>query len=129
MSRFFPFQAGLMSYDLNFWRYEDESAAHDHQAVYERLSDGEFVENLREIPVDEIMNRITEVFSALGWTTEDEETWEGESGAFQIDISPQFLRFDCYGMDGEAMNQLIEIGTGFGLPLYDPQVYTRFGLN
>jgi hypothetical protein len=59
----------------------------------------------------------------------DEETWEGESGAFQIDITPRFLRFDCYGMDGAAMNRLIEIGKEFGLPLYDPQVYTRFGLN
>jgi hypothetical protein len=118
-----------MSYDLNFWQYEDESAAADHQAVYERLSDGEFVEGLGEIPVDEILGRITEVFSAIGWTTDDEETWEGESGAFQIDITPQFLRFDCYGMDGDDMNRLIDIGGEFGLPLYDPQISTRFGLN
>ena len=118
-----------MSYDLNFWRYEDESAANDHQAVYERLSDGEFVEGLREISVNEILDRIAKVFSALGWTSEDEETWESEDGAFQIDITPQFLRFDCYGMNGDDMNRLIEIGNQFGLPLYDPQVSTRFKLN
>ena len=118
-----------MSYDLNFWKYEDESAANDHQAVYERLSGGEFVEGLREIPVDKIMDRITEVFSALGWTTEDEETWEGENGAFQIDITPQYLRVDCYGIDGDDMNRLIDIGIEFGMPLYDPQISTRFSLS
>ena len=115
-----------MSYDLNFWRYENESAANDHQSVYERLSDGEFVEGLREIPADAIIERIYKVFSALGWANEDEETWESDDGAFQIDITPQFLRFDCYGMDGDDMNRLIEIGSELGLTLYDPQVGERF---
>jgi hypothetical protein len=116
-----------MSYDLNFWKYEDESAANDHQAIYERLSDGEFVEGLREIPVDEILEKITRVFSAAGWTKIDEESWEGGNGAFQINITPQFLRFDCYGMmDDEEFIYLIEIGNEFGLPLYDPQISKRF---
>ena len=118
-----------MSYDLNFWSYEDESAGADHRAVYERLAGGEFVEGLHEIPVDEILDRIAEVFSALGWTTEFENDWQSNNGAFQIYTTPQFLRFDCYGMNGEDMNYLIEIGNQFGLPLYDPQISTRFGLN
>ena len=118
-----------MSYDLNFWRYEHESAAHDHQAVYERLSGGEFVEGLREIPVAEILKKIAQVFTALGWTSESANDWEGEDGAFQIYVTPQFLRFDCYGMNGEDMNRLIEIGGEFGLPLYDPQITARFGSN
>jgi hypothetical protein len=115
-----------MSYDLNFWRYEDETAAYDHQAVYERLSNGEFVEALREIPADAIIGRISEVFAAPDWATEDEETWESNDGAFQVYITPQLLRFDCYGTNGDDMNRLIDIGIEFGLPLYDPQVGERF---
>jgi len=118
-----------MSYDLNFWKYKDESAANNHQAIYERLSNGEFVEGLSEIPVNEILERITEVFTALGWTSEDEETWEGESGAFQIYTTPQFLRFDCYGMESEEFKYLIDIGNEFELPLYDPQILKRFNPN
>lgn len=117
-----------MSYDLNFWKYEKESSSNNHQAVYEQLSNGEFVEGLEVIPIKDILKNLREVFSTLGWTQVDEETWEGESGSFQIYTTPQFFRVDCYGIEGEDMNHLIDIAQEFGLPLYDPQISKRFDI-
>jgi hypothetical protein len=113
-----------MRYDLNFWKYEKESSSNNHQAIYERLSNGEFVEGLKIIPIEDILKKINEVFSALGWIPLDEETWESESGAFQIYTTPQFFRIDYYGAD-EDMEHLINITHEFGLPLYDPQTSKR----
>ncbi len=115
-----------MSYDLDFWLYEDESARHDHLGVYERLSDGETVEGVREIPVARILERLASVCSAAGWTSQHRGIWEGRRGSFQVYTTAQLFRVDCYGMQGEDMNVLIDIALEFGLPLYDPQVGERF---
>ena len=115
-----------MSYDLDFWQYETARPMADHHAVYERLSEGEFVAGLRTIPIDAILAKLDGVFSSLGWTKLDETNWEGQAGAFQIFTTPQFLRIDCYGMNGEDMNRVIDLASGFGLPLYDPQVGKRY---
>ena len=116
-----------MSYDLDFWQYENELPAADHQAVYERLSNGESIAGLRNIPVADILARLNSVFSSQGWTQLDATTWEGKTGAFQIFTTPQFFRVDCHGMDGEDMNRLIDLAAEFNLPLYDPQVGKRYG--
>ena len=117
-----------MSYDLNFWKYESNSPSNDHQSVYLRLSNGERVEGLANIPIDDILRRIEETFSSQGWTSLDSKsTWESAKGAFQVFTTPQFFRVDCYGMRGEDMNCFINIASEFGLPLYDPQVGKRFG--
>lgn len=113
-----------MSYDLSFWKYKKESSSNNHQIVYERLSNGEFVEDLEEIPIEDILKRIQETFSTLGWTQADEETWEGESASFQIYTTPQFFRVDCYGTH-EDLEHLIDITDEFGVPLYDPQTFRR----
>lgn len=115
-----------MSYDLDFWRYADESMLNDHQAIYERLSDGEHVAGVAEIPIQEVLRRTADVFTELGWNAVDEETWESERGNFQIFSTSQFFRVDCYGMNGDDMNLFIDIASEFGLILYDPQVRERF---
>ena len=115
-----------MSYDLNFWKYADERSSSNHQNLYELLSDGQFVEGLLEIPVEAIVSRISQVFLAEGWTTIDQTSWERGIGMFQLFTTPQFIRVDCYGMDGDGMNRFIDIAAEFKLPLYDPQVSTRF---
>ena len=115
-----------MSYDLNFWKYADERLSSNHQEVYELLSDGQFVEGLLEIPVEAIVTRINQVFMASGWSTVDETSWEGEIGAFQLLTTPQFISVDCYGMDRDGINRIIEIASEFKLPLYDPQLGKRF---
>ncbi|WP_111412020.1 hypothetical protein [Billgrantia lactosivorans] len=117
-----------MSYDLNFWKYNDGIAL-EHQVVYERLSDGKHVEGLEELPIGAMLERLKDLF-ADGWRQVDETTWENERrGAFQIFTTPQFFRVDCYGMRGEDMNRLIDLGAEFGCPLYDPQAGVRFDGN
>jgi hypothetical protein len=113
-----------MSYDLNFWKQQPGSIL-DPQGVYERLSEGERVEGLEELPINRIMARIAETFTE-GWERLDPENWESSQGSFQVSTTPQSLRVDCYGLTGEVMNLFIEIGQEFGCPLYDPQTGVRF---
>jgi hypothetical protein len=113
-----------MSYDLNFWRYKP-GVSLDHQSVYDRLCDGVAIDGLEDLPIDQMARRVREVFS--DWQRLDEVTFEGgERGSFQLYLTPQLFRVDCYGMDGEDMNRLIDLAQEFHCPLYDPQVGQRY---
>jgi hypothetical protein len=114
-----------MSYDLGFWKQYPGSTL-DPQGVYERLSDGESVEGLEDLPTDRILGRIAETF-AEGWERLDPTNWESSQGSFQVSTTPQGFRIDCYGIAGEVMNLFLEIGQEFGCRLYDPQTGVRFG--
>lgn len=118
-----------MSYDLNFWRYK-KGACLDNQEVYEKCSDGYLVAGLDNLPVDVILKDIQTEF--LDWRMENghlEYENPDENGAFQIFYTPQFIRFDCYGMIGDNMNRIIEIMSFYNCPLYDPQVEKRYDGN
>ncbi len=116
-----------MSMDFNFWKYK-KGAAHDNNRVYElACCDGKIMEELESLPIDEIMKKITSVFS--DWTALDENHYENEKegkGSFEIFTTSQIVRFDCYGMQEVDMNALMDILIDFGCPLYDPQIETRF---
>lgn len=115
-----------MSMDLNFWRYK-ENTVHDHEAVYQTACcDGDTMEELEVLPVDEILKKVAVTFS--DWTVQEGcKDFEKEGhGAFQIFTTSQIVRFDCYGMKEIDMNSLMDILIGFGCPLYDPQISTRF---
>jgi hypothetical protein len=113
-----------MSYDLSFWK-QRTSVTLDPQSVYERLSNGEAVDGLEDLPVDQITARIAEEFSD-GWDRLEPANWESGEGAFQVSTTPQSFRVDCSGLEGEDMNRFIDIGLEFGCPLYDPQTGVRF---
>lgn len=114
-----------MSYDLNFWKYQSEIYL-DSQTTYASLCDGERVEGLEDLPIEEMLDRL-KVFFSDGWAQTEELNWEATSrGAFQVSTTPQMFRVDCYGMSDDDMNRFIDLGTEFGCPLYDPQVGTRF---
>ncbi len=114
-----------MGYDLNFWRYK-KGISLNHQEVYEKCSDEETVEGLEELPYDAILKDISEEFA--GWKTENITDFENHDGkgAFVIMYTNQFFRFDCYGMEGEDMNRIIDIMHRYQCPLYDPQVTKRY---
>lgn len=114
-----------MGMDLNFWKYKEE-ATHNNNRIYElACCDGKTVEDLESLPIDEILKRISSVFS--DWTTLDKNHYEKEdSGAFEIFTTSQIVRFDCYDMQEDDMNSLMDILIDFGCPLYDPQISTRF---
>jgi hypothetical protein len=114
-----------VSYDLNFWKY-CQGVDLEHQAVYERLSDGEHVDGLEDLPIATIRAEIAEAFRE-GWEQLDADTWESsDSGMFQLFTTPQFFRVDCYGMDGEIMNRFTDVLAAHGAPLFDPQIGRRF---
>ncbi len=114
-----------MSYNLNFWKYKEE-AAHDDQKIYElACCDGETAETLENLPIEEILKKISDTFS--DWTKLSNNQYEKEGkGAFEIFTTSQIVRFDCYGMQESDMNALMDILIDFGCPLYDSQISERF---
>lgn len=115
-----------MSMDLDFWKYKD-GAAHDNTAVYETACcDGELMDELESLPIDEILKKVAAAFS--DWTVHDDGKGydNAEQGAFRIFTTSQIVRFDCYGMRESDMNSLMDIMISFGCPLYDPQISERF---
>lgn len=113
-----------MSYDLSFWKFRAGTSG-NHRAVYDQLVEGQRVEALEELPIDRIRAEIAEAFTE-GWTQLDPDTWEGSKGTFQVFTTRQYVRIDCYGMDGEDMNRFIDILDHYGCPLYDPQTEQRY---
>ena len=115
-----------MSADYNFWKYK-KGVPHNDQRVYAALSDGETLEELQELPVEKIRERIQEVFSGWDWLDKDNCENPTGSGSFELFTTPQFVRFDCYSMSEQSINLFLDILTEeFGCPLYDPQISTRF---
>ena len=58
-----------MSMDLNFWKYK-KNTAHDHATVYQTACcDGEVMEVLEILPIDDILKKVTTTFS--DWTIQD----------------------------------------------------------
>lgn len=112
-------------YELIFWKYLEEVYL-NHQEVYEALDDETAIEGLEELPVQVILNRIASVFSK--WEKVDENSWKNNSGpgAFQVLTTPQSIQIDCYGTEGKAMDQLVNIMEEYKCPLYDPQVPMRY---
>ncbi len=119
-----------MSYVLAFWKQPSRPV--EPQAVYERLNDGEHVGEVDDLPVDQIVQRLLEVFvgAEISPPTPDLPfhvfDWEGPSGALQGDLTRQSLIVSAYGFPQDDMNRLIDVAREFGAVLYDPQVGERF---
>lgn len=114
-----------MSYDLDFWKYQD-GVYLDNQTVYEKACcDGDRVEGLEELPIGQIRQRIADSFA--DWQRLDGDNYEKKgAGAFTVFTTSQIVRIDCYGLSGFDMNRLIDILLEFDCPLYDPQLPARF---
>jgi hypothetical protein len=114
-----------VSYDLNFWK-QNPTVRLNPQEIYERLCNGEYVEGLETLPIDQIIERIRKAFS-VRWTQSGDVIWECPKKAFEVYTTPQYFRVDCRGrMTGDEMNVFIDIGIEFGCPLYDPQTGVRY---
>ena len=114
-----------MSVDLSFWKYKADVVHEDDKVYSLACCDGELMEGLEPLPIEEIFKEIAARFS--DWATSDRSHYEKEGrGAFEIFTTPQIMRFDCYGMQDADMNALMDVLLGFGCPLYDPQIATRF---
>jgi hypothetical protein len=113
-----------VSYDLNFWRTKP-GVKLDPQKVYERLSTGEQLEGLEDLPMPSLLARAADTFAEC-WERLDPQTWESSNGAFETFTMSQFSRVDCYGVKAEVMDLFFDIGLEFGCPLYDPHTGVRF---
>ena len=111
-------------YELVFWKYVEGVYLNNH-LVYEALLNNQVVIGLEEIPVSIILNRIQNVFS--DWDKIDENSWNNTkgSGAFQIKVTNQSIKIDCYGTQGKHMDLIVNVLEEFNCPLYDPQIPIR----
>ena len=115
-----------MSIDLNFWKYKKDVYL-DNAMVYQKACcDHEEIGGLEILPIEDILREVACAFH--DWTALDQFNYESkvERGSFQISITPQTVRFDCYSMEQADMKRFSSIMSGFGCPLYDPQEGMRF---
>ncbi len=115
-----------MSYDLSFWQYKKDVYL-NNETIYKKCSNDEILEGLETLPTELILQDIKQEFEL--WLL-DKNYLDFENpksnGAFQITMTNQFVRFDCYQMQGEDMNKIIDIMDKYNCPLYDPQVPQRY---
>ena len=105
-----------MGMDYSFWKYKSGADPED-QKVYELLSEGIHVDDVEELPIAEIVEKIELSF---------QDSISKES--FQIFTTPQFVRVDVYGaMPNDEVNKLIDIMLEYDCPLFDAQIGVRFG--
>lgn len=115
-----------MARDLSFWKY-NKDGTFNHNEIYRKLSDEESVECVEMLPSDEIRKLINLKFAS--WNRLDDNHFELNGEAFEIMLTDQFARFDCYGMSEQNMNELIDIMLLFGCYLYDSSINVRFDGN
>ena len=114
-----------MSYDLNFWRYADETrklSTADHLSVYEALCDGLQPDGLADLPLDDIQTRLTQVLQK-DWSWAG-GAWTKPGTVIEFRGTKLWIRFDLRGSwRGEDANTLIDVVAGeFRCPLLDPQI-------
>jgi hypothetical protein len=107
-----------------FWR-GTPSVTTPISSVYTRLSDGEAVDGLEELPTERILDRIREVYpeSERAGAVLD---WVGEEGSFQVSWSSQHIRIDTYGLPRQEINRLMSIVQEFGCLVFDPSINRLF---
>lgn len=111
-----------MSYDLSFWRYEDESksrSAEDHLEVYRSLCNGQEPDGLKPLPWPGVRKRFDIHFH--GWRR-DGDTWSRNGVVIEMSGTEGSIRFDLRGpWTGDHANPLIDIMKSYSCPLFDPQ--------
>lgn len=115
-----------MSRDLSFWKYRKLSNATNKEIYYE-LSQGKLLDCLEEIPVDKIFIDFKNEF--FSWRSQDDKYFENNNEAFQLMLTKQFVRADCYNLTEYNMNKIIDIMLKYECPLYDAAIDVRFDEN
>lgn len=123
-----------MSYDLYFWRYEDEAAhppgKREHFVAHcHALAKGEAPQGIATLPQREVVESVVATLKAAGWS-QDGIFFENTSGAvIELCADDHHASFSLRGpWQGNDANFLIDIMKDFDCPLFDPQVGERFSL-
>ena len=113
-----------MSRQLVFWKYEGDTYL-DNQKVYESISNMDTIEGLFELPIEDILERISLVF--YDYDKLDEYNYEGNNGSFTVITTEQSVIFDCgFGVPEGDLNRIIDLMLEYDCPCYDPQINVRF---
>ena len=112
-----------MSRDLSFWK-TDKNTECDNRHIYCSLSNEEYLPFIDEIPIIKIQQDINEVFKA--WKNHNNRYYENEREAFELMLTKQFFRADCYNMTNKSMNDIIDVLNKYDCPLYDSAIDVRF---
>jgi hypothetical protein len=112
-----------MSCDINFWKLERPLIL-SAQEIYTRLCDGEEVEGLAILPVEDILAKLKEAFPDFD-PSENYPLVQTSEGTIEFSWSNKRFRFDLRGICSDCQ-KLVDIMTDFGCPMYDPQEDKRY---
>ncbi|MBO4688067.1 MAG: hypothetical protein J5636_06095 [Clostridiales bacterium] len=112
-----------MSYDISFWKTK-RTLTQSPREIYLALSDGEVVDGLCSLPIEEIRSAFEKEFTS--WK-KDGNFFEKGSQSFELTMTDQSVRVDCYSVEIDNLNRIIDIMLKFECPYYDPSIDTRFG--
>lgn len=111
-----------MKRELSFWKYEKEGVLNDEQ-VYVKLSEGEDVKGVEELPIEDAIKSIKAGFA--DWNCH-ENVLQKNDKTIEIFTTKQFVRFDCTSLGDLDYNRIIDIMNSYGCPLYDAAISTRY---
>lgn len=112
-----------MSRDLSFWKISKAMQV-DNSEVYQELTNGKYLNYVDEIPVIQVLENFKKEFKE--WKIQESLYFEKGDEAFQLMMTNQFVRVDCYGMTEDNMNRIIDILYKHDCPLYDSTIDIRF---
>ena len=112
-----------MSRDLSFWKTSTKVEV-DNKTIYTTLSEAKHLVFIDEIPMDDIKEDFSKVFK--DWINDDNMYYEKGSESFQLMITKQFVRAECYGVTKTSINMIVDILLKYNCPLYDPIIDVRF---
>lgn len=112
-----------MGRDLSFWKTKKDLHIKNSE-IYEDLTKGKYLDHICEIPSEQILQDFKCEFAE--WKHSDDSYFENGDEAFELFISKQFVRVDCYSMTEQNMNKIIDILLKYDCPLYDAAIDVRF---
>ena len=112
-----------MGRDLSFWK-SNNKAVMDDKSIYTALSNEQYLEIVDELPILQIQNDFNSVFKE--WENNNNQFYERGNESFDLMVTKQFVRADCYEMTESSMNKIIDIMIEYDCPLYDSMIDIRF---
>lgn len=112
-----------MARDLSFWKAKKNARAKNSD-IYRELSNGSHLDCIYDIPSAQIMEDIICEFA--NWEQISPSFFENGGESFQLYITRQFVRADCYNVTELNMNRIIDIMLKYGCKLYDSTIDVRF---
>ena len=112
-----------MARDLSFWK-EKRDTQIKNSDIYEDLSNGKYLDYIYEIPLEHILQDLTCAFAE--WNRLNDFCFENQNEAFQLYMTKQFVRVDCYSMTEKNINKIIDVLLKYECPLYDAAIDVRF---